>query len=47
MFKEQRTLRNMYKWQWNCELYISIWTKNFSHSAYEKSEAKMTASDVQ
>ena len=26
---------------------IYIWNKNFSHSAYEKSEAKMAAIDVQ
>jgi hypothetical protein len=29
------------------DLYIYIWSKNFSHSAYEKSEAKMAAIDVQ
>jgi hypothetical protein len=26
---------------------VYIWSKNFSHSAYEKSEAKMAAIDVQ
>jgi hypothetical protein len=29
------------------ELYIYIWSKNFSHSVNEKSEAKMAAIDVQ
>ena len=29
------------------ELYVYIWSENVSHSAYEKSEAKMAAIDVQ
>jgi hypothetical protein len=29
------------------ELYVYIWSKNFSHSAHEKSEAKMAAIGVQ
>ena len=29
------------------DLYIYFWSKNFSRSAYEKSEAKMAAIDVQ
>jgi hypothetical protein len=29
------------------ELYIYIWSKNFSHSVNEKSEAKMAAIDIQ
>jgi hypothetical protein len=28
-------------------IYIYIWSKNFSHSAYEKSEAKMAEIDFQ
>jgi hypothetical protein len=27
--------------------HYAMWNKNFSHSAYEKSEAKMAAIDVQ
>jgi hypothetical protein len=44
---EVRPSERAFSWAVNSDLSIYIWSKNFSHSAYEKSEAKMAAIDVQ